>query len=209
MKKVLVLLCLLIGLSWSIDAQQVGSVGIVRKTVTSTPKKPKEIKVRHWQAELKEWTHSVGLLGGLSPNGLGPVALDYNAQYRFNSALSVGFGAWGGCSSFAFKDDFGVELRANVKVHPFANTSNGKRIPFLALWGGYWLPRNPQDAYADSFWSVEPWVATAEVGCDFYGKGVCSRYIALNVSMVKQKNLEYVVSDIWATLAYIKIGLRF
>lgn len=204
MKRLYLTLLLLVSTVCLANAQMIRPSGVVRKTKV---KIEREKTNGSWADEIGRWTHSAGALAGSDWDDV-MLAVDYTLQYRFNPLLSAGFGAWCGVWC-AYEDFFGIDLRANLKIHPLANIKPDSRFqPYVALWGDIIIPNNDsKNSMAE--YGTDVLAGTAELGCDIYGSRF-PIYISLNLN-IRNDYGEY-EWDVWDELVYsvfLKGGIKF
>ncbi len=222
MKRTLLLILVLLGTSAIVNGQAIiRSGGVVRRT-TNVVKIEQEEKGKIAQKdsegavyddEIGTFTHSAGALVGTDITDAKDedsiIALDYNLQYRFNPLFSAGVGVWCGLSD-NYEGDFGMNLRANLKLHPIATIAPGSKYqPYLALWGE-WLIPNDEVRNSSEGDGTNALAVTTEVGCDIYG-GRFPFYISLNTTLRE----DYKESSVGQHFEYpmvcliLKGGIRF
>ena len=210
MKRFCLALLALVGAASLANAQIIRPAGVVRQT---TVKVEREKTAGHWENEVGHWTHSVGALVGkdvtVAKEEDSIIAVDYNLQYRFNPLFSAGIGAWCGFSD-NYEDDFGMNLRANLKLHPLATIApESKYQPYLALWGEWLIPNDEVHNNSEGD-GTDALAWTAELGCDIYG-GRFPFYISLNATLRE----DYTRSPVGAPQPYamvcliLKGGIKF
>lgn len=206
MKRFCLTLLVLVSAVGLANAQIIRSSGVVKKTRVSVEKERTEkIETNEtyaWQNEIGRITHSAGALIG-SDFDMWMFVADYNAQYRFSPLFSAGVGAWVGMWG-SYQDEFGLNLRANVKLHPLATAlPESKYQPYIALWGDVIIPS------ADYTWGgTDPVAMTAEIGCDIYGNHN-PLFVALSLNIRNDWGEEYMK---WEELVYspcLKVGVKF
>lgn len=206
MKRFCLTLLVLVSAVSLANAQIIRSSGVVKKTRVSVEReKTEKVKTNEtysWQNEVGRITHSAGVVLGSDFDMLMLMA-DYNAQYRFSPLFSAGVGAWVGMWG-GYDDEFGLNLRANVKFHPLATLRpESKYQPYIALWGDVIIPN------ADYTWAgTDPIAMTAEIGCDIYGNHR-PLFVAFSLNIRNDWGNEYMF---WEESVYspcLKVGMKF
>ncbi len=203
MKRFALLLFALVGAVGLANAQMIRPSGVVKQTRVKIEREKTTIGV--WSDEVGRITHSVGALASLDYAGL-----DYTAQYRLSPLLSVGAGIWGGYGDW-YDDKIGVELRANVRVHPLALFKSESQFqPYVSVWAGYitpnlWIIYNGGNQNGGKEWGHHPFALTFEAGCDAYKWGR-PLFLSFNLNMNTFDDYD---EEYWLFGAYLKGGIKF
>ncbi len=201
MKKLIITLLALVGAASLANAQMIRPSGVVKQTrVKIERERP---TAGDWGDEVGRLSHSVGALVGYNDTDEVNAGVDYTAQYRFGSYVSVVAGLWAGYWYY-FDDDFGIELRGGVKIHPIASTFPESEFqPYIAGWVGVLLPPYISDSGAYGLGSA--FIPTLEIGCDVYRYSK-PLYISLNINRVEEV-MDY--EDYTIPGVYLKAGVKF
>ena len=204
MKRFCLTILVLVGSVSLANAQMIRPSGVVKQTrVKIERERP---TAGDWSNEVGRFSHSVGALVGYNYTDEVNAGVDYTVQYRFGSFVSVVAGLWAGYW-FYFDNDWGVELRGGVKIHPIASTFPESEFqPYIAGWVGVLLPPYTYMSNGGAAYGLGSlFIPTLEIGCDVcrYSKPL---YISLNINMVK-KYMDY--EDYMIPGVYLKAGVKF